>query len=107
MWRHATFAIQPCGVLSVGCAMKLTLLLLALPMLGVSVDTKKAEYPYVVNLRTVNDFGHQEVYYTYYPKDDQEKKAKLKECEDFARKVIGGVDSHYQVIIGSNCTVDR
>jgi hypothetical protein len=92
--------------------MRFAVLWLALPLFaspapGSPADNKKVEYPWVVNLRTVNDFGHQEVYYTYYPKDDQEKKAKLKECEDFARKVIGGVDSHYQVIIGSNCTVDR
>jgi hypothetical protein len=87
--------------------MKLTVLFLALPVFALCAETKKVEYPFVVNLRTVNDFGHQEVYYTYYPKDDQEKKAKLKECEEFARKVIGGVDSHYRAIIGSNCTVDR
>jgi hypothetical protein len=92
--------------------MRFTVLWLVLPLfasraLALPAENKKPEYPWVVNLRTVNDFGHQEVYYTYYPKDDQEKKAKLKECEDFARKVIGGVDSHYQVIIGSNCTVDR
>jgi hypothetical protein len=87
--------------------MRFAVLLLAIPLFTLSADNKKAEYPWVVNLRTVNDFGHQEVYYTYYPKDEQEKKAKLKECEDFARKIIGGVDSHYQVIIGSNCTVDR
>lgn len=92
--------------------MRCAVLLLAVPLFASlahasPADQKKAEYPWVVNLRTVNDFGHQEVYYTYYPKDDQEKKARLKECEEFARKVIGGVDSHYQVIIGSNCTVDR
>jgi len=87
--------------------MKLTALFLTLPLFALPAETKKAEYPYVVNLRTVNDFGHQEVYYTYYPKDDREKKAKLKECKEFKRKVIGGVDSHYRVIIGSDCTVDR
>ena len=86
---------------------KLAILGFALPLLLWSEEAKKAEYPYVVNLRTVNDFGHQEVYYTYYPKDEKDKNQKLKDCEAWARKVMGAVDSHYRVIIGTNCTVDR
>ena len=40
-------------------------------------------------------------------KDEKDKNQKLKDCEAWARKVMGAVDSHYRVIIGTNCTVDR
>jgi len=87
--------------------MSLKVIVLIVPLVALSAQTKKAEYPYVVSLRTLNEFGHQEVYTTYYPKDDKDKKAKLQECMAFAPKVVGAFDSHYKVIISSTCTVDR
>jgi hypothetical protein len=80
--------------------------LLAMPVLIGSAQTAKTTYRFVINLRTLNDNGHQEIYTTYYPANDQEKKAKLQECLALAAKVVGRPDSNYRVIISSSCTVD-
>ena len=80
---------------------------LALSAQAASKAKSKAEYPYTISLRTLNDNGHQEVYTTYYPTNDQEKKEKLAECEALAPKVVGRPDSNYRSIISSTCTVDR
>ena len=84
----------------------LQVVLWAAPEFTLSAQTAKADYPVVVNLRTLNDNGHQEIYNTYYPTSDRDKEAKLKECRTLAPKIVGQPDSYYKIIISSFCTVD-